>query len=362
MPDSSKRLARAGRILAAMLIGLVALEGYAQLTRYVGYRTSRVVETTARDEGLLEDLERGEGTLPADGTRILILGDSMAYSPGVAYEDVWSTLLGQRIRAGIDPAAVVVNAALADTTMWIHLKRACRFVPLLKPDIVLVMYNYNDVNLKEHFREEGGADADSGGGPGESRQRPGERSASPQSPEERKVYGRAMLGRLLYWIKTHSLAMRGILPRINMQLKAWGVVIPGSEFHHLSRIAYTPEFQSWRDTQKLLLELRDVCAVDGATLVIYVLPQFHTLRRDLLSGPRRALSTYLHEIGVPNGYGFEHFKGRPWEELAVSPFDGHPNVQANREIADLLYDWLGESAGLGGSVMKGQAGVPEPRR
>ncbi len=140
------------------------------------------------------------------------------------------------------------------------------------------------------------------------------------------------------------MAMRGFLPRFNMQLKAWGILVPGSDFHHLSRLAYAPDSQGWIDVQQFLLEMRDTCTAHDATLAVYVLPQFTALRRDLLSMPRRAVREYLDEIGVPNDFGFEHFRGRSWEEVAVSPFDYHPNVQANSEIADIVYDWLYENA------------------
>ncbi len=141
--------------------------------------------------------------------------------------------------------------------------------------------------------------------------------------------------------------MQGCLPRINMQLKAWGIVVPGSSFHHMSRVAYTPKYEGWVEVQQLLLEMRNFCIANDTKLAIYVLPQFTSLRRDLLTMPRQVLGEYLDTIQVPHGFGFEHFKGRSWEELAVSPFDYHPNVKANGEIADLIYDWLHENVGFG---------------
>jgi len=340
-PDMLRRLAL---ILVAVLLGMVIFEGYARLADYVGYGNQQVVGSDVRNEAALAILQKGANTPPAGETRILVLGDSMAYSPGVPHEDLWSTLLEQRIRAEVGDAATVLNAARAGGNTWTQLQQARELLPAVKPSILLLMYNYNDIHHQLRPGHAGGTETTDNAASSRRASRQGE-SLQAEAPgrESRTMTRRHPLARVLEWARVNSIALNGCLPRINMQLKAWGFVIPGTDFHHLSRIAYATDGDGWPEIQEMLLELRHLCTAQGATLVVYVLPHFDTLRRDLFVGPRRIVSAYLDEIGVLSGFGFEHFKGRTWQELAVSPFDGHPNARANREIAEVVYTWLREN-------------------
>ncbi len=340
MPTFSRKLRGLARGAVAMLLGMILFEAYAQLTRYVGYGNQRVVANVVRDKTVLTALERGESTLPADGTRVLVLGDSMAYSPGVTREQVWSTLLQERLRLEIDPRATVVNAAKAGGNTWTQLDQARELVPLVKPDVVLLVYNYNDVYRRKDAGERKRADGKKTPAAGSSQGDAPPTAEKPKKRRAKKGHRPYTLANLVEWAEDHSAALDGCLPRVNRQLKAWGFVLPGSLFYHTSKVAYTAEGKGWPKVRELLRELRDVCAAEDATLVVYVLPYFDSLSRDLFAGPRQTLGSYLDDIKVPSGFGFEHFKGRSWQELAVSPFDGHPNPHANREIANVIYDWL----------------------
>src|SRR4051794_8268327 len=107
-----RQVRRAASLVAALAAGLALLEGYARLADRIGYGSQVAVEATARDEDVLKALRAGRSPFPAGTRPILVLGDSMAASIGVRQQEVWSTLLAQKLRDRVDPRAAVVNAAI----------------------------------------------------------------------------------------------------------------------------------------------------------------------------------------------------------------------------------------------------------
>jgi lysophospholipase L1-like esterase len=330
-------------ILFGVALGLGSLELYARLAKLVGYGSQRVVDTVARDESRIAAIVKGDLRLPADATRILVLGDSMAASPGVSRDDLWSTRLEGRLSREYDRDVVVINAAVPADNTWAELERARTLVPAMKPAIVLLMYNTNDVYGAR--------------GRGTAIKNFHQATAIPKAERKKTVRPNvartpqgSLLSKSIALLKRRSVMLDLFLTRLNLQLKSWGILIPGSEFHHMVTKAYASDYTGWRDVQNELLDLRDLCQRYQTQLLVYSLPDFDALRIDHTAGVRRILTDYFREIGVPARFGFAHFQGRSWNELAVSPFDGHPNPRANREIAELLFEWIREMKLIGMGV------------
>ena len=332
-------------IAAAMVLGFALLEAYARLIEWVGYGSEITVENVTRDRQMLEMLQAGEDREPSTAPRILVLGDSMAYAPGIPYEEVWSTRLGEKLRAQVDPRAEVISAARPGGNTWSQLEQAQHLIPTLRPNIVLLMYNYNDVfrsDVQELSDKPQEADAlqdkvqDLAAG---------EPADTPQTADQAKKHapsddGRTFISKLLIGVRKHSAALNGMLPRVTRQFKAWGIILPGSTFYNLTHVAYRPQSARWKEVQQLLLELRDLCTQYDARLVVYVMPQFDSLTADLFSGPNQTIAKYLESIDVPFRIGHDTFKGHAWQEYAVSPFDSHPNLKANATLAEDVFGWL----------------------
>jgi GDSL-like Lipase/Acylhydrolase family len=326
--------------LAAIATGLVLLEGYIRLAEWSGYGSQVVVESKARDQTTIDLLKQGRSPFPPGTRSILVLGDSMAASIGIQPDKIWSTRLEKRLREDVDPTAVVVNAAVPGANTYSELILARQILPTLKPEVILLMYNANDV-YGTHDVSNVTVDAP----PPLPSADAGQDPAPPLSPKngvrsvklDSNVSLVARVGRLL---KDHSKTLGIFLPRFNIQVKARGFLMPGTDYHHMATQAYLDDYEGWRLTRRELLELRDTCAQHGARLVIYVLPEFDSLKFDHSAGIRRSLIPYFASIGVPVSFGFDHFRGQEASELAISPYDGHPNAKANVEIADLILGWF----------------------
>jgi lysophospholipase L1-like esterase len=329
--------------VAAIATGLILLEGYVRLAKWSGYGSQVVVESKARDQAKVDLLKEGRSPFPPGTRSILVLGDSMAASIGVQQDKIWSTRLEKRLREEVDPAAVVVNAAVPGANTYSELILARQILPTLKPEVILLMYNANDVYGTHDLENPALATPPIPSPSTDTGQDP----APPLAPK--KGSGSVELdsnvspvARVARFLKSNSETLGVFLPRFNLQVKARGFLMPGTDFHHMATRAYLDDYEGWRLTRRELVDLRDTCAKNGGRLVIYVLPEFDSLKFDHSAGIRRSLIPYFESIGVPAGFGFDHFRGREAAELAISPYDGHPNAKANVEIADLILDWLGK--------------------
>jgi lysophospholipase L1-like esterase len=325
--------------LAAIATGLVLLEGYVRLAQWWGYGSQVVVESQPRDQATVDLLKQGRSPFPPRTRSILVLGDSMAASVGVQPEKIWSIRLEKRLREDVDPGAVVVNAAIPGANSYSELLLARQILPTLKPEVTLLMYNTNDVYGKHDVGNKALAT------PSIPSPVAGQNPAPPPAPKQSAAPIKldsnvSALARLVSFLKANSETFNAFIPRLGNQLRARGFLMPGTGFHHLATQAYQEEYEGWRLTRRELLDLRDLCDSQGSRLVIYMLPEFDSLKNDHFASIRRTLAAYFASIGVPAGFGFDHFQGREATELAISLEDGHPNAKANVEIADQILDWM----------------------
>ena len=353
----SRTVRRIASLGAACVVGPILLEGFARLAEWTGYGSEAVVEAKARDEDVLKALRSGRYPFPERTRSILVLGDSMAASIGVRQEEVWSSLLARKLREQVDPGAAVVNAAVPGANTYKELLLARELLPRLKPEVVLVMYNANDVYgthdiITDPPPPPGAAippRPSPGPGPGEVL------AAIGTTPVYHEIAG-SPVARAIRYLKTNSRSLALFLPRFNVQLKARGILMPGTEYHHMATQAYRDDYDGWQRTRLELLELRKTCERHQAKLIVYVLPEFDSLIYDHSAAIRAALIPHFASIGVPPRFGYDHFKGRDAAELVISPFDCHPNPRNNREIAEEVLKWLGKTGAFARRPAVGMSG------
>jgi hypothetical protein len=143
------------------------------------------------------------------------------------------------------------------------------------------------------------------------------------------------LARWAHGARGNSAALRLALPRINLQVKAWGVILPGSEFAHLTQRAYVPSYAGWQAARRELLELGELAKTRGVSLQVVVLPPLRETDAAHFADAQRFLAQQFRALELAATFPDREFRGYGRDELVISPFDTHPNAKANRLMADV---------------------------
>jgi hypothetical protein len=93
----------------------------------------------------------------------------------------------------------------------------------------------------------------------------------------------------------------------------------------------------WRDSKQAIREMRDLCAAAGLPFTILMLPDFTVDfdERYLFRPIHEAVLSWGRELNVPAFDLLIPFLGQDHQTLWV-PWDGHPNADAHRRMAELL--------------------------
>lgn len=93
----------------------------------------------------------------------------------------------------------------------------------------------------------------------------------------------------------------------------------------------------WRDSKQAIREMREMCAAAGIPFAVLILPDFtQTLDAQYAWQPiHDAVASWGRDMGVPVFDLLVPFRGEDQVSLVV-PWDGHPNAEAHRRIAEFL--------------------------
>lgn len=331
-PTERRNWARqASAVLAGVALGLLLLEAETRAARDIGLGSAVRLDNAPRDDRPIDALFRSAPPVQ----RILILGDSMAYAPGIGQSAVWSARFESLLNEA-QQTAEVVNLGRGGDNTYRQLQVMREALDHQRIDLVLLLYNHNDVygrrGPSEPPPEIPGATRAEGA---ESLERPADEAVAKSSDRRRAAVARAAR-----WLRQRSQFSSVALARMGLQLRAWGILVPGTEFHHLARRGYQPDSPGWAAVQNELTAMQKLATRSSTSFAIYVLPQFASLRHDFFADVRVQLAAHAERTGTTIGFGFPAFEGGSWRTFAMSPFDGHPNERANQRIAEVIFEWV----------------------
>lgn len=230
--------------------------------------------------------------------RVLVMGDSYTWGYAVAeaeaYPQVAERLLTERGYSQID----VINGAIPDYNSRQERKLLEQLMPVYEPDAVFLGYVVNDAEPS---------------------------TAMPTTPDE--VYRHSMS-----WFLTE------LAERLNRRLFRRRV-LPSAKDNAGSN--YLDGFDEgsvkWRDSKEALREMRDLCATAGISFTIFVMPDFTQNFDDRYAWRKihDAVANWGRELDIPVFDLLNTFRGQDHQALWV-PWDGHPNAEAHRRIAEFL--------------------------
>ena len=274
---------------------------------------------------------------PAGTLRIIALGDSMTFGVGVpeprTFPRVTEALLNES--TGRSPAVEVLNFGIPGYNTLQEMTEFKELGVPLRPDIVVVGFLYNDLELSIdqrrhleqgrktqrsdrsfHVRRVGTTDDRSGGG----------------------LTGH--VNRAVDFAKRHSLLLSWLSPRLAVLLRPLGVRGVGllgdvdAQF-----VEGNPE---WRRVQSELLELKSACDHLHAKLVVMIIPALTKFDDGAypVKGYHVAVSRFCAASSIPYLDLLPAFWGLDGTRMWISPTDGHPNAQGHQIIANALAQFL----------------------
>ena len=102
----------------------------------------------------------------------------------------------------------------------------------------------------------------------------------------------------------------------------------------------------WKDSREAIRQMRDLSRAAGASFRVMMMPDFTQEFDDRYAfrAIHDAVTTWGGELNIPTDDLLDHFRGEDHQLLWV-PWDGHPNAEAHRRIAEFLVTRILEQFG-----------------
>jgi lysophospholipase L1-like esterase len=262
-------------------------------------------DVVINEQGLRED-RIVSAVKPPRTTRVLMLGDSIAFGFGVAAEDTVSRRLEARLNRGIPNRRFeVVNAGVGNYNTAMEAAYYLEQGRTLNPDLVILNVSFNDAEV---------------------------------TPRPR--------GNLM---TRHSYATTYISGRLDLLLRTIGLA-PDWRHYYLS--LYQDDQPGWAQAQAGLRALKETCDEGGTTLAVVNYPELHQLIDYPLAAVNQRIEDLSRSLSVPYldllpAVADEPNPRRYW----VHDDDPHPNGAATDRFAARIGDWLIDTPGLGSAIL-----------
>jgi hypothetical protein len=261
--------------------------------------------------------------------KIMVIGDSYIFGGGIEFKDNFSQNLKRMINSdkGNFENGWVLDVSKPSSNNLDNNLTYFEFVPRFKPDIVIIGYNDNDVEgnlLKVKINE-----------PISDYLKENKTSSSGAKKIIDKIYD------ILYT----SEFLRYIMHETHKQLKATGIIIPGSGFDLMLK-SYWQNGENWQQSKVLLKEIIDYSKENDIQLIVYHFPEMDLIEHQKLFVKSNAsiksfFSSYLSVLYVD---GNEQFRYEKSKDFVLSKYDGHPNEEAHKKIAELVFNLIKETS------------------
>ena len=240
-------------------------------------------------------------------TRVLVIGDSYTWGYAVAEEEAFPQVAERLLRDRGHGEIEVINGGVPDYNSRQERQLLEQLLPIYQPDAVFLAYVVNDAEPP---------------------------TAMPVPPEEAYRHSRS-------WFLTEAadhlnrrVFRRRLLPTTKVNVAS--SYLEGFE----------TESVKWKDSREAIRQMRDLSGAAGASFRVMMMPDFTQEFDDRYAfrAIHDAVTTWGGELNIPTDDLLDHFRGEDHQQLWV-PWDGHPNAEAHRRIAEFLVTRILEQFG-----------------
>ncbi len=298
---------------------------------FLFFQGSRMVEVSVETRQSPERaaLESGQFVPAPHDLRIMVLGDSKIYGPGVEFHEVFSQRLKSLLTENKSlpyERVLVLDVSRGGYNTLMNRLTYFEYVDKFQPHFVVLGNNYEDVYGNQDVSET------------ISKSGLSQHEQATKVFEERKSGENTPLFQRVREAIYHSSLLEFVMAGLNLELKLRGVVVPGSVFHHLIYESHREDYAGWIKAQAHLRDMIADCKQKGIQLIVYSSPELNMVENyapyDTLD---HKLAAFFAGNAVPYVYGVAPFRGLETSELALSRYDGHANAKGHQLMAQQVY-------------------------
>jgi hypothetical protein len=193
-----------------------------------------------------------------------------------------------------------------------------------RPDVVVVGYLYNDIELSTSQRKRLGLIKP----PDDPAQAGVQRSLA------REV--KSSINAAVVYMKLHSYFFAWLSPRLGVLVRPFGI----KGFGQIGEVAdmYVDSAPNWKTVRDALLEMKRLCDERNIRLVVTIIPAMtkFTDSHYPLKAYHTAVTRFCRTHSIDCFDLLPSFWGLDGTQLWISPTDGHPNAEGHRIMAAAL--------------------------
>lgn len=269
-----------------------------------GVDTKRTFPYRTNAEGL-RDRDRPAKT---PGTkRVLVMGDSYTWGYAVAEEEAFPQVAERVLAERGRPDIEVINGGVPDYNSRQERQLLEQLIPIYQPDAVVLGYVVNDAEPS---------------------------TAMPVPPEEAYRHSTS-------WFLTE------VAERLNRRVFRRRVLPSAKDDPGEYLDGFEEGSVKWRDSREALRQMRDLSAAAGATFTVLMLPDFTQPFDDRYAYRKihSAVADWCRDLHIPEFDLLNTFRRQDHEAFWV-PWDGHPNAEAHRWMAEILVQQVLDQPGF----------------
>jgi lysophospholipase L1-like esterase len=230
--------------------------------------------------------------------RVLVMGDSYTWGYAVAEDEAFPQTAERLLKERGYPGIEVINGGVPDYNTRQERQLLERLMPVYQPDAVFLAYLVNDAEPS---------------------------TAMPTSPEETYRHANSWFLAELKDVANRRLFKSSVFR--STKDTVGGNYLDG----------FAEDSLKWRDSKQAIREMRNMCAAAGIPFAVLILPDFTQSFDDQYAWRpiHEAVASWSREMRVPVFDLLIPFLGEDHLSLWV-PWDGHPNAEAHRRIAEFL--------------------------
>jgi len=198
-----------------------------------------------------------------------------------------------------------------------------QFVEKFKPAIVILGYNYNDIEGDLDKRDQNLSDVTD--------------FKKTEASSEKKLRFIERLYKFIY----NSEVLRFTLSSFHRRLNSYGIIIPNSHFDVILK-SYYLNMDNWSKSKLLIKEIADSTKENDIEFIVYQFPEINYLDHpQLFAKANTSIKLFLDSFSsVTYVEGGKAFVGKNSKDYMLSKYDGHPNEKAHYVMAKDVFDLI----------------------